>query len=128
MGIDSYYMTTMRGFGSSDRGTAIHKDMAAAWTLENPTNLPRNSFNDEFTNSPSDRFLTKLSYLSLDRINLSYTFPASVVRRLKVDNLRLYVAADNVAYISKRKGFDPRTSATGYSLIRTISAGVNVTF
>ena len=128
VGIDSYYMTTMRGFGSSDRGTAIHKDMAAAWTLENPTNLPRNSFNDEFTNSPSDRFLTKLSYLSLDRINLSYTFPASVVRRLKVDNLRLYVAADNVAYISKRKGFDPRTSATGYSLIRTISAGVNVTF
>ena len=47
----------------------------------------------------------------------------------------VYLAADNVALWSKRKGLDPRQSLSGedatssfYSPIRTVSGGINLTF
>jgi hypothetical protein len=82
----------------------------------------------------STRFLTNASYLNIENINLGYTFPKSWLRDAQIESLRVYCAAENVCYFSARKGFDPRqsysatTNATRYSPIRTVSAGVTVTF
>lgn len=55
------------------------------------------------------------------------------MRKAYLENLRVYVTADNVALFSKRKGLDPRqyisgSSQANYSAIRTIAAGIQLTF
>jgi hypothetical protein len=91
-------------------------------------------FGDLYTASTSDRFITDASYLSLQNINLGYTLPQSLTRRISLEKVRVYVAADNVWLWSKRQGLDPRQSIAGsttssyYSPIRTISGGITVTF
>ena len=120
--------------GSNMRGTNIHKDMLNAWTPTNRTNLPRMEHGTQYTNGSSDRFLTDASYLSLNNINVGYTFPKSWTKKIGVENFRVYCAADNICYWSKRKGLDPRQDIKGgasnayYSPIRTISGGVRLTF
>jgi hypothetical protein len=65
---------------------------------------------------------------------LGYSFDKKLLKKIHLENLRLYLVADNIYTWSKRKGLDPRQSMTGgsdammYSPIRTFSCGVNVTF
>ena len=91
-------------------------------------------FDDQYTAGTSDRFLTDASYLSLNNINFGYTFPKLLTKKVGIENLRVYVAADNIWVWSKRQGLDPRQSISGsstgayYAPIRTISGGVTFTF
>ena len=55
------------------------------------------------------------------------------MERAQIENARIYFSADNVALFSKRDGLDPRQYISGqsqanYSAIRTISAGISLTF
>ena len=131
---DSDYASMMGSPTSNSKGSNIHADMLKAWTASNNSNIPRMQFNDQYTAGTSDRFLTDASYLSLNNINFGYTFPKLWTKKVGVEKLRLYVAADNIWVWSKRQGLDPRQSITGsntnsyYKPMRTISGGVTVTF
>jgi hypothetical protein len=132
---DGDYASSMASPSAQSVGRSIHKDMYKAWTPENNTSeYPRFVYGDQYTSASSDRFLTSASYLSLQNVNLGYTFPSKWMSKIGVSRLRLYVAAENIWYWSARKGLDPRQSYTGgasasyYSPIRTISGGVNLTF
>ena len=132
---DSTYASFMSPPTSSTAGRNIHVDALESWTASNPSaSIPRWQFDDLYTGSMSTRFLTDASYLNIQNINLGYTFPVKWTKAALINNLRLYVSAENVFYWSKRKGFDPRqtysdiANATRYSPIRTISAGISATF
>lgn len=116
-------------------GRNIHKDQLNAWSETNTTsNIPRWQYNDYYANAASDRFLTDASYLVFKNISLGYTFPKKLIKRLTLTNMRIYVSCDNVAYWTKRKGFDPRSSLNGYTVegdyspMRTISGGISIKF
>ena len=120
---------------STSTGSNIHVDALQAWTPENKsTTIPRWQFDDTNSASASTRFLTDASYLNIENIAVGYTFPAQWTRKAQISNLRVYVAADNVWYWSKRQGFDPRqsfessTNATTYSPMRSVSAGISLKF
>jgi len=129
--LDSDYMSAMDG---SSPGNIFHVDMLNAWTPEHHTNIPRIQYGDSYVASTSDRFLISASYLSLNNVQLGYTLPKSLTRRIEIDKVRVYVTADNVWVWSKRQGLDPRQSITGsvtstyYAPMRTISGGITVTF
>jgi TonB-linked SusC/RagA family outer membrane protein len=132
---DDTYASFMSSPTSGSTGTNFHKDLLNAWTATNPsTTIPRFQFDDTYSAAASDRWLTSSSYLNIENINLGYTFPKNIVRSLSLENLRLYLACENVAYFSARKGFDPRqgwsdgTNATTYSPMRSFSLGATVTF
>lgn len=131
---DSGYRSAMHGGSSSNGGRNWHVDIRHSWTPENPnTNVPRVDASDSYTNSTSNRWMTSSDYLSINNITLGYTLPKNLTQRFMVNKLRVYVAADNVALVSARKGLDPRQSFTSattslYTPIRTISAGVSVNF
>jgi len=77
--------------------------------------------------------LISSNYLSLNNITLGYTFKKDWVKKLGLQELRIYGAAENVALWSARKGLDPRQSFTAsenstYSPSRTISGGIRVAF
>lgn len=132
---DSDYANMMASPTTSGRGTNFHADLLKSWTPENPnSSIPRFQFGDTYSASTSSRFLTNASYLGLQNINAGYTFPTFMTRKIGLEKLRVYVAADNIWYWSKRQGLDPRQSITGsvtnsyYAPIRTISGGLTVTF
>lgn len=116
-----------------------HKDILKAWTPENRTsNIPRLNSLDESYQYQSSRFLVSSNYLSLNNVVLGYTLPESILKKVKISKVRVYVAGDNLAVFSARKGLDPRqflgggsSTTTGnfaYSALRTISGGVTITF
>lgn len=113
-----------------------HRDILKSWSLVNKseTFLPRLEYNNQDLNQSIERFLTNASYLSFRNVTLGYNLPQSVMDRWGISGIRVYAMVDNVALLSKRKGFDPRYSISGsnrnstYSAIRTISFGLNVKF
>ncbi|MBO5018872.1 MAG: TonB-dependent receptor [Alistipes sp.] len=126
---DGAYAGYMSSPTSATSGKNYHLDLLNAWSQDNKdSNIPRFQFGDQYTTSTSSRFLISSNYLNISNINLGYNFPAKWWNG-KIQNLRVYVACDNVWYWSKRKGLDPRgTGNTNYSPIRTISGGVTLTF
>lgn len=132
---DGTYASFMGSPTSSSIGYNYHSDLMNSWTADNAnSNIPRFQFGDTYSNAQSTRFLTDASFLNIDNINVGYTLPARLTKKLAVNSFRVYVAADNVFYWSKRQGFDPRQSLSGgsdasnYSPMRTISGGVTIKF
>jgi len=118
---------------ASDAGQAIHKDYAKAWTPNNTSsNIPRWQYGDQYATAKSDRFMTNASYLNFQSFSIGYTFPKNLIPY--ISKLRIYVAGENLGFISARKGLDPRysydgnTSVATYSPVRNISGGVQLTF
>ena len=113
-----------------------HVDMLNAWTENNTSsNIPRLSNGyDQYANMTSDRFLISMSYLSLNNINLGYKFPKKMIEKIKLNNLHLWVAADNLALASARKGYNPMMGFSGisyandYGLLSTVMGGIKVEF
>jgi hypothetical protein len=112
-----------------------HTDIRNAWTENNTnTDIPRLSNGaDQYANT-GDRFLTSNSYLSLNNINLGYKFPKKVTEKMKMSNLQIWVAADNLAIASARRGYNPMMSYSGtnsyndYSPLSTIMGGIKIQF
>ena len=118
-----------------------HKDIRNAWTPgtvvtdDNKMTLaPRLSNGaDQYANT-GDRFLTSNSYLSLNNINLGYKFPKKWIEKIKLNTLQIWVAADNLAIATARKGYNPMMSGDGsngysdYSPLSTVMGGIKVQF
>ena len=127
---------------SSSAGTAWHKDALKSWTEERPSSeFPRLDGDTSVGQTAVSNYLISSNYLSINNITLGYTLPERVTSAVNIDELRVYVSADNLAVISARRGVDPRysmglgslTSGSGlnsgsYSAMRTITAGVTLTF
>ena len=128
---DAMYANLMHG--GSNAGTNWHKDILKAWTPDNTnTDVPILD-GDQNANTFSDRFLIGADFFNIRNITLGYTFPNDWMRKASIEKARVYVAADNVALWSKRKGLDPRQyiygqSQANYSAIRTVSFGLSLTF
>ena len=133
-GYDNMYALLMHNEKIGKRNW--HKDIRNAWTETNTnTNIPRLSNGaDDGANAASDRFLTSNSFLSLNNINLGYKFPKKWIEKIKLNNLQVWVAADNLAIATARRGYNPMMSASGtngyndYSPLSTVMAGVKVQF
>ena len=132
---DYTYQDLMHGGSNSNAGYNWHKDIAKAWTAENPnTDVPRLCATENYdAGSSSDRWIVSSNYLSINNITLGYTLPKRIVRNLGIESLRVYGAADNVALFAARKGLDPRqgyvsSTTSTYGALRSISAGVKLTF
>lgn len=132
---DGDYASLMASPRSGSTGTNIHRDVYTAWSQKGEeNNIPRWQYGDQYSASQSDRFLTSASYLNIQNAQLGYTIPSKLTKKFGVSTLRIYVAADNIWYWSKRQGLDPRQSFSGgasnayYAPVRTISGGINIQF
>jgi TonB-linked SusC/RagA family outer membrane protein len=96
--------------------------------------------------SVNSYFVQNGSYLKLKNLQLGYTFSGSVLQRLSVKKLRVFVMANNVFTITKYKGLDPELGSayttsgygsattngidtpTNYPQTKIYSAGLDLTF
>jgi TonB-dependent starch-binding outer membrane protein SusC len=87
--------------------------------LANPgTNIPRPSATDENGNNrPSSRYIEDGSYMRLQNVSLGYTLPRSLTGKAKVERLKLYVNAQNLALFTNYSGYDPEIGAFNQSAL-----------
>jgi TonB-linked SusC/RagA family outer membrane protein len=133
--LDNTYTSLMHAGNSSNAGTNWHADILNAWTPENTnTDVPRLNAVDNYADYTSTRYLVSSNYLSVQNITLGYTLPGKWVKKVNIEKIRIFGVADNVALFSARQGLDPRQgynssySGSSYLPIRSISAGINLTF
>ncbi|GGZ21125.1 SusC/RagA family TonB-linked outer membrane protein [Echinicola pacifica] len=129
---DGVYASMMT---SSPDGSSLHKDILNRWeTAGDITNVPRmDNIQGQQSNGGSDRWLIDRSYLNLRSINLSYILPANLLKKVDASQASIYVAGENLGWLSKRKGmfvsesFNGTTSNT-YTPAKTFTLGLNVSF
>jgi hypothetical protein len=70
--------------------------------------------------------------MRLKNIQLGYTLPGAILKKLTMKSARLYFTADNVFTISKFPGLDPERVGDGnyvtYPQLRTFTFGAMVQF
>lgn len=115
-------------------GRAWNEEILNRWTPENTiTDVPALTTDNTNWTQTSTRFLYDASYLRLKNVTLNYNFPANTAKKIGLNNLRVYVQADNLLTWSKHKGMDPEQTVGGttyyrYPAMKVFSAGVNVNF
>jgi hypothetical protein len=109
------------------------------WTGEGTSNTtPRASTNASNNYLFSDFFVEDASFLRIQNVQLGYSIPASTLEKIKMDKVRIYVAANNLYTFTKYSGYNPdvsnaNPSAAGvdlgqYPQTRTYTLGINVSF
>ena len=127
-------------YESMNAGSNFLKSTLNAWTPTNTnTDVPRAIFNDPNGNlKESDRFLENGNFIRLRNIQLGYTIPENLTRRIYLEKVRFYFSADNLFTITNYKGVDPEFSRasvlnTGidrliFPFTRSFTIGAQVTF
>jgi TonB-linked SusC/RagA family outer membrane protein len=67
------------------------------------------------------------SFIRLKNLFLSWQLPVSVLSRIKLQNLRLYMQGQNLLTITKYQGIDPETKSLSLPPLRIITAGLQLT-
>lgn len=91
------------------------------WTGPGSTNEhPRLTTEATRNNLFSSYYVEDGSFARLRNIQIGYTIPGKILRKIKVESLRFYLAGNNLLTITKYQGFDPDISSTN-----ALSAGVD---
>ena len=67
------------------------------------------------------------SYIRLRNLSLRYNF-ANLAEKWKVPNVSVYVLGQNLLTFTDYNGFDPETRGLSMPPVKTITAGVQITF
>ncbi|MDC1465188.1 TonB-dependent receptor [Polaribacter sp.] len=121
--------------------TKRHRDLVNSWTDNNPTsNIPTPRSNIEHPNvqTSSDYFLEDGSFLRLRNIILGYSLKTTLLDKIGIEKLRLFINAQNPITWTKYSGFDPEVGSSNpfeggldrgsYPVSSTYSAGISIIF
>ncbi len=106
------------------------------WSAERYANhekitSPRLTITGSTSHTKNEFYYWDASYMRLKNIELGYTFPRSLTRKLAAQSMRVFVSGDNVYTWSHMptKSFDPEQSdVLNYPLIRTWTCGLTIEF
>jgi hypothetical protein len=105
------------------------------------TNVPQLRLAGGNGTAASSRYIEDGDYVRLKNVTLSYNFPSSVIKKLKLSNAKIYFTGVNLLTFTKYTGWDPEVN-TDYRAgnrnqgsdfyaapqIKNYSVGVNVGF
>jgi hypothetical protein len=86
--------------------------------------LPR--FTNTKTNNTamSDRYVEDGSFVRIQNITLGYKLPRTLINRVKMNNLRLFVTVQNLYTFTKYTGYDPEVGSYNNSIrLMSVDAG-----
>jgi hypothetical protein len=122
---------------SGDIGNFLKYSYDNRWSVDNPSSEhPRLASRGDtyFTGGSfgnNTYYLFNKNYLRLKNIELGYNLPESVLNKVKLSALRLFVNGLNVFTIDKMNVYDPEATAESgvyYPQARVINAGLTLTF
>lgn len=111
------------------------------YTADNTSGvLPRFSNTNTNNTAMSDRYVEDGSYVRVQNITLGYRLPKTLVSKVKMNSLRVYVTVQNLYTFTNYSGYDPEVGSYNNSIRlmsvdaghypnpRTIMGGVSVEF
>lgn len=112
---------------------AIHRDY---WTPENPNAaFPRPFLQGAFRYLPSDKWIQNGQYARLKNIQLGYTIPEALLKRIKISRARVFFTGQDIFTITRlgifNNYFNPETrngAQNDYPFFATAAMGLNVSF
>jgi len=119
---------------SGDFGNYLQEFADGRWTPENPNSEHPRTFNreDEYWVSLENTYwFRSTDYLRLKNIQLGYTVPAALVKKIGLRTARVYTNATNLITWDSFKVFDPETDnqdGTVYPQKQTFNFGINLGF
>ena len=95
------------------------------------TDVPRAEINPSY--EATDRWLVDASYFAIKNITLGFSLPYKYAQKIKAQQIRIYMALDNIATFSHLDGMDPQYNFSGgmgysYTPNKTYSIGLNINF
>jgi len=130
--LDNDYLSLMHN-GNRTGGT-WSAEMLNHWTPDNrQTNVPRLTTDNLGWTQASTRFLYSASYARLKNLTVGYRIPRKLASKWGLNNLKFTLTGENLFTFSGHQGMDPEQTIDGttyyrYPAMRTVSAGVNLTF
>lgn len=96
-------------YESMSSGSNFLSSTLNSWTPQNKnTDIPRAVLNDPNGNTKeSDRFLENGDFIRLRNIQLGYSFQPSILKKVNIDNLRIYASGENIWTWTNYTGIDP---------------------
>jgi TonB-linked SusC/RagA family outer membrane protein len=67
----------------------------------------------------STRFIKSTDFVRLKEITLGYDLPSAFVKKMSVENIKIYAKGTNAWLWSKTKGIDPEVTLNGYRTVDT---------
>ncbi|MCL6523837.1 MAG: TonB-dependent receptor [Thermoflavifilum sp.] len=120
-------------FYSADFIATAYEWQKDYWTPQNPhAKYPRLTENLDINWKNSSYWLYNGAYMRLKNISLGYSIPNSILKKLNVSQIRVYISALNLFTISHyAPGFDPEINNVNgefYPIMKTFTGGVNIRF
>ena len=116
---------------SATRYAVTQQDITNPWSVENRGGWwPRIGGSGNNT-AQTTFWLYDMSYLRLKNVQLGYTFPKPMFKKLGVANFRIALLAENLLTISSFPGLDPEKAGNNnnlYPLNKSYSAAVQLSF
>ncbi len=115
-----------------------YKSFENRWTPENQTNMLY-KVGGQGPIAYSSRIIEDGSYIRLKTVSLGYNLEKGVVKRIGLNNVRIYIAAQNILTLTNYSGMDPEVSVrnsaltpgfdfSAYPRSKTATFGIQVTF
>lgn len=131
---------SMAGIGVKPfaNGANLFTHQLDSWTEDNPNAkypilLPESNSGDNFVTS--DKWVKSGAYMRLKNVMVGYTLPRTFAKKIKFENLRIYVSAQNLFTVSSfYKGYDPEVNYGGdlggefYPIMQTFTFGLDFKF
>jgi TonB-linked SusC/RagA family outer membrane protein len=113
----------------------INRWVGSGTSTENPRLTTEANRNGEF----SDYFVEDGAFMRIKNIQIGYTLPEKLTKKIKSNSIRFYVAINNLLTVTKYRGFDPEIGSVGgalaagvdygfYPQARTVMGGFNFKF
>lgn len=119
--------TIVRGNATSLRWNRVKELAFDYWSPSNP--------NAHYSRSIQRGVITPTRYMDrsfvrLQDVSLSYTFPRSLTSRIGLENLYIFFSGKNLITITDWKGWDPEANSGWYGrpVLKDYSLGLNLTF
>ena len=122
---NSYLTSFNQGGDMTGKRNGVRRNY---WTLNNPSNeAPA----PNMTQAPA--YITSLGYqdasfIRLRNVQVGYTFPKKMIKRLAMQSLRIYATFTNVWTHTQVTGYGPEQTPGSYPEPRTMLLGLNVSF
>lgn len=130
IGDASYYKSGYTYWAFNSQKGNVMQHHLDRWTPGSgqDASYPRLSLTSTNNTQTSSYWVGNKRFLRLKQLELGYTLPNSLTKKMSISNLRFYVSAQNLLTWDKLKHLDPESDAMGYPNVRKFTCGLNVSF
>ena len=132
------YLNSRVRFPYLDEFSIVYQSQLDYWTPENtnayfPRNYPLGGVNYGVSRSTQTKYMINGAYLRIKNLTLGYSIPQDVLKKNKIDKLRIFVAGENLfSFSDYPDGINPELANQGgggiYPYLKSYSIGLNLTF